>query len=76
MKATIESTSKIVLINGIPCRLWEATTERGTTVHFFVTRVAVPEEASEAEHAEFALELQECKAPSAASNAIPLRMIL
>lgn len=41
MKITIESTSKIVHLNGIPARVWEGQTESGVLIHCYVTRVAV-----------------------------------
>ena len=33
---TIESTTKIVALNGIDCRVWEGTTERGVPIHCFI----------------------------------------
>ena len=41
MKITIESTSKIVSLNGIPARIWEGETENGIKVHCFISRIAV-----------------------------------
>jgi hypothetical protein len=41
MKVTIESTSKIVELNGVPARVWEGTTDSGIKVHCFVTRIAI-----------------------------------
>lgn len=82
MKITIHSTTKIVQLQTpqgvIPARIWEGTTERGTPVHAFVTRICpsipqpVPPELSQ----EFERDLQECEAPSADIQAIPLRLIL
>lgn len=73
MKITIESTTKIVKLNGIDCRVWDGTTERGVKMHAFIPRVAVhvDDDASQ-----FEQELLEQKAPSAALDAIPLRMII
>jgi hypothetical protein len=47
----ITLTTKVVEINGVPARLWEGTTEGGSKVLAFVTRLAVPngEDASELE---------------------------
>ena len=41
MKITIESTDKIVYLNGIPARIWEGETASGICVHCFITRIAV-----------------------------------
>lgn len=74
MKIAIESTSKIVTINGIDGRIWEGHTESGIPVHCFITRIAVhdTEDASE-----FERELQECRAPSALVDVTyPARLIL
>jgi hypothetical protein len=82
MKITIHSTTKVVQLQTpqgvIPARIWEGTTERGTPVHAFVTRICptiekpVPGELAE----EFERDLQECEAPTAAVQGIPLRLIL
>lgn len=82
MKITIESTTKIVELETstgrIPARLWEGTTERGTPVHCFITRICptIPEPIPEPVAVEFAADLAETKAPSAGLLTIPLRMIL
>lgn len=73
MKITIESTTKIVQANGIPCRVWEGKSESGIEVQCLITRVAVP---AGADCAQFQAELQEHAPPSAAVAAFPLRMIL
>ena len=74
MRITIESTSKIVELNGVPARIWEGETESGIPVHCYVTRIAAPPEGVDL--TEFEKELQEHKAPSPEVEAIPLRMIL
>lgn len=74
MKITIESTSKIIQVNGVPARVWEGYTESGIKVHCFVTRIAIDKEEPRAD--EFQEELQETKAPSAEVEAIPIRLIL
>lgn len=73
MKITIESTSKIVEINGVPARIWEGETEKGIKVHAFITRIAAPKDQN---LTEFEKELQEHRAPSAEIKAYPLSMIL
>lgn len=73
MKLTIESTAKIVTLNGVPARIWEGHTETGYPVHVYVTRVA-----SDNAHANAELDraLQESRAPSPEIGAIPMRLIL
>ena len=73
MKMTIESTTKLVRVNGVPARIWEGSTQSGIVVHCYVTRVAVPEGEDQAE---FQRELQQHAAPSADVEAIPLRVVL
>jgi hypothetical protein len=70
---TIESTTKIVSANGIDCRVWEGTTERGVAVVVLIPRIAVK---NGQETSQFEAELVEHKAPSADVVAFPLRMIL
>lgn len=40
MKVTVESTPKIVEINGVPARVWQGQTEGGIPVIAFLTRIA------------------------------------
>jgi hypothetical protein len=61
MKITIESTTKIVELNGVPARVWEGHTESGIPVHCFVTRIAVNKNS---DATQFMKELKECKLPS------------
>lgn len=81
MKITIESTSIVVDLETdtgvVPARLWEGTTEHGTPCHAFVTRICPtiddpPPEITR----EFERDLSECKQPTTALRAIPLRLIL
>lgn len=74
MKITLESTTKIIHINGVPARIWEGQTESGIPVHAFVTRIGVNEQENNTE--EFRRELEECKKPSPEVEAIPLRMLI
>ncbi len=76
MKITIESTSKIVHLNGIPARVWEGQTESGVLIHCYVTRVAVSTGNAPSVFAEFERELQEQRPPSPEIEALPSRMIL
>lgn len=73
MKITVESTTKIVHLNGVPARIWEGQTESGIPVHCYITRIAVDKDQ---DASEFEKELQEHRAPSPEVQAIPLRMIL
>ncbi len=76
MRLTIESTTKIVNIDGVECRVWEGQTVDGIPVHCFVTRVAVSAEAPDAVHDKFCRELRECRVPSPVVEALPGRMTL
>lgn len=73
MKMTLQSTNKIVEINGIKARIWEGETEKGIPVHAFIPRVSA-EVRDRME--EFEKDLHECNAPSAAVEAYPFRMLL
>lgn len=73
MKIAIESTAKIVTINGVPARIWEGHTASGIPVHCYVTRIAVKEDA---DCGDFERELQEHAKPSPEIMAIPARLIL
>lgn len=73
MKITIESTTKIVKLDGIDCRVWEGQTERGVAIHAYIPRVAVR---NDSDASQFEEELKEQRAPSAEVEAIPMRMIL
>lgn len=73
MKIEIESTAKIVELDGVPARVWEGRTSTGIPVHCFVTRIAV---AHDQQHAEFERELLACRRPSLDVAGIPLKLIL
>lgn len=73
MTITISNTTKVVMLDGVPCRVWEGQTEKGIQVHCFIPRIAVK---NGLDHTEFEEELEECRAPSADVEAIPARMIL
>ncbi len=61
MKIQIESTDEITTLDGVPCRVWRGTTERGIDCFVFVHRIAV-HKADDA--AEFEAELAEMDTPS------------
>jgi hypothetical protein len=73
MKITIESTDKVVKLNGVPARVWEGKTSTGIPMHCFITRVAV---AAVEDTSVFEQELQEHAAPSPAIDFYPARMII
>lgn len=74
MKITIESTTKIVELNGIPARVWEGETESGIKIHCFITRMAIDKDEPRVE--EFQTELMECLTPSPEIQVFPLHLIL
>ena len=73
MQIEIESTEKVVELNGVPARVWEGKTKSGIPVHCFVTRIS-PQQSTDIE--EFEKELVEVKTPSPGVMAYPPRMIL
>lgn len=74
MKLTIQNTSKIVTLNGVPARIWEGETESGIKCHCYITRVAINK--NETRVREFEEELSEQSAPSAEIEAVPVRLII
>ena len=73
MKVTLQSTTKIVELNGIPCRIWEGQSAAGIPCHAFIPRIAVEKDA---DNTQFEAELKEQAVPSAEVQVYPLRMIL
>ena len=73
MKVKLESTLKIVELNGVPARIWEGETESGIKVHAFITRIAAAEGS---DLRQFDAELKECRQPSADVQSYPLRLVL
>lgn len=76
MKLNIESTTKIVELNGVQCRLWEGETESGIPVVCFIPRVAVNKNENNERMAVFEKELTECKTPRADTMQFPSRLII
>lgn len=76
MKIQIESTTKMVQLNGVPARIWEGATESGISVHVFVTRIAPAIGIDDPRQDKFAAALQETRAPSVEVASYPMRMIL
>ena len=73
MKLTIESTTQLTEIDGVPVRLWKGITEQGTACLVFVHRLAV---APEADAEEFAAELVSTTTPAEAFHTVPLVVVL
>lgn len=73
MKITLESTSKIIYLDGVPARIWEGRTDTGIPVQAFITRLAVH---NDQDQAQFQKELQICREPSPAAQAWPLKLML
>jgi len=71
MKVEITATEKVTRIEGVPVRLWEGITERGTKCKVFVHRIAVHKE--DIGQRELEIELQECLPPG---RVVDLRQIL
>lgn len=73
MKVNLESTTKIVELNGVPARVWQGITESGIEVHAFITRIALHKDD---DATEFEKELKECAVPRSDIQSFPARMIL
>ena len=73
MKITIESTQKMVTLDGVPARIWQGQTENGIPVHCYVTRIAV---AADADCSQFERELEEHAEPRPEVNALDNRFVL
>jgi hypothetical protein len=75
MKITIASTSKLVELDGVQCRIWEGETEHGARVHCFIPRIGTDSQDPK-QLEQFAKDLVEQRAPSPAIASFPLRLIL
>lgn len=77
MKATIESTTRIVNLDSdgkVQARVWEGVTEGGVP---FVAYIAVCQVCRNADNSEFVCDLHEHKEPDAATQrAIDLRLVI
>ena len=73
MKITIESTTKVVVVDNVTCRVWEGETERGVKIHCFIPRICAKDDQ---DLSQFEAELQEQRPLSPEIAAIPLRLIL
>lgn len=73
MKITLESTDKIVTLNGVPARLWQGTTEAGVPCHAFITHIAVDRTE---DTSQFDQELEQHAAPRPEFEVYPVRMVI
>lgn len=73
MKITLEPTSKIIEIDGVPCRVWQGQSERGVKCHAHIALIGV-DRADDSD--EFDCELREVKTPRANIEHLPARMTL
>jgi hypothetical protein len=72
MKITMESTSQIVEVNGIPARIWEGQTESGIPCFAMITRIGVHQDQ---DASRFESELKSCKPPTF-TRSWPLSMFI
>lgn len=73
MRVQLESTTKLVEVDGVPARIWEGQTESGIRVHAFITRIAVHKDD---DASQFEAELKECLPPSRDVAMYPARLVL
>lgn len=74
MRVTLESTSRIVEVNGVPGRIWEGQTSSGVPCFALITRIAVHKDD---DSSQFERELREQRAPSVrAVEAFDARLVL
>lgn len=73
MKVTLEPTSLMVTVNGVPCRVWQGQTESGLQIHAHIALVGTDERA---EAPELEAALQQVATPRAELAGYPLRLVL
>lgn len=74
MRIMVESTTKVVELDGVPARIWEGHTESGLPIHCYVTRIAV---ALDTDQAQFEAELESHRPPRNADiDSVPNRLLL
>jgi hypothetical protein len=75
MKVRLESTTKVVTVDGVEARVWEGETDSGIPIAALITRIAVEEGQPQGQ---FLAELAQCRPPTAgspAAEAWPMRML-
>lgn len=75
MKITLESTTEIRELNGVPGRIWQGKTESGVDVYAFIVRVACHRD-DDASQFERELIETHVKATQKALAAFPLRLVI
>lgn len=76
MKIILNSTTKVVQLGCVSARIWEGETETGIKVHAYITRIAYDINEPPEVVKQFTSELEQCRVPSPAIEAIPLRLII
>ncbi len=76
MKITIESTNKVIMLNGQPARIWEGETVNGVKVICYMSLISHHKKEAPEKIRSFKAQLKQVKAPSADAAAIPLRLII
>lgn len=71
MKITIESTSQIIKVSGLPARVWEGQTESGIPIFCVIASVGVHRDQ---DSTQFKAELKECKEPVITKDLAGTRM--
>lgn len=72
VKIRLESTSQIIRFNGVECRVWEGTSERGIAIVAFIPRLAV---SADADSTEFDRELLEQPVPREPTVVWPSKLV-
>ena len=73
MIVTLTSTSKVVTLDGVDCRIWEGVTSKGIPCHAFIPRIAGR---SDDDALEFDADLKEQAKPTPEVDAYPRCLIL
>lgn len=74
MRAILNSTTKIVKINGIKTRVWEGISESGIKMHAYIALVGIDKNEKNTE--QFDRELEQMQDPSVDIDRIPPAMII
>lgn len=72
MELKVESTSRTIVYDGVPCRLWEGLSEKGVPVFMLVVATVVP---SAFEQSEFDRALRRFKPPSPFARSLPINLL-
>jgi hypothetical protein len=75
MRIILDSTAKVIDLNGVPTRIWEGCSEDGVPVHAYVSLIS-PQTVFADELRAFDRDLEASPPPSPAADAIPARLVL